>query len=681
MNAALQAWLKSFWDDLQPTPGRLGCTLRIVLASVLTLVLLLVWQVPYTSLGLYCVFLFRRNNPSVSLRSVLYSYLGMVAAVIVEFAVVILTDNDPMARVLSIAFVAFISGMLMIATTTPSLGCFWGFTYCALIANWEYHTTADVAVRRSLWLVAACTVGFSCAIAMEYIFNSRNPATELQKQSRMRYLAVGRMFNLFASEAKPGELATATSYVTRLAAAGPAEMQRLHHAIVRRNPDAYGDPARIILLARLMDFSAAFAMYTSVHSDPEFRERCAGIARQCHAFLSDSALPFEQHRKFRSDAIPTLLDSVEDTLHNLRSMQNGNHAAGNEEPIVLPQKQTGFFVPGVFNDKNTVAYALKLSLCATICYVLYHAVDWPGISTCVPTVLVAALSTTGTMKQKSVHRFLGSVIGGLVLGLGSTAFLFPYMDSITSLIILVACVTFLAAWCGRGRRFNYVGRQLAFSFYLVAFEGFGPPMQLAPARDRLIGIILALTVMWLVFDQMWPVRTTSAMRQVLATILHDTAAIFQLTDTAKQYEVSSQHSDVVRSHFAKTLAELQTMNDAVKYEYGTDRESHVRSGKMMMKAALASRALFWNELAMLHNTKTHDCPGHASLSEMRCNIAKRLDALADGMLGKTPTSIADATTFTFPAFIESPLCSEYAGNVRSRYEELQAVIAGLEATG
>jgi len=36
---------------------RLAGTLRIVLASIFTLILLLVWQMPFASLGLYFVFL------------------------------------------------------------------------------------------------------------------------------------------------------------------------------------------------------------------------------------------------------------------------------------------------------------------------------------------------------------------------------------------------------------------------------------------------------------------------------------------------------------------------------------------------------------------------------------------------------------------------------------------------
>ena len=63
------SWMQKLWQDLQPAPGRLSSALRIVLASVLALILLLVLQMPFISIGLYFIFLIGRDSPSVSLRS------------------------------------------------------------------------------------------------------------------------------------------------------------------------------------------------------------------------------------------------------------------------------------------------------------------------------------------------------------------------------------------------------------------------------------------------------------------------------------------------------------------------------------------------------------------------------------------------------------------------------------
>ncbi len=123
------------------------------------------------------------------------------------------------------------------------------------------------------------------------------------------------------------------------------------------------------------------------------------------------------------------------------------------------------------------------------------------------------------------------------MGLGAAVFLFPNMDSITSLVVLIAVIAFIAGWVAQGRRFSYVGMQIAFSFYLVAFEGSSAPTHLAPPRDRLIGILLALVVMWIVFDQIWPVRTVTAYApRVRRTLLHDGARLFRLPESATRRE-------------------------------------------------------------------------------------------------------------------------------------------------
>jgi multidrug resistance protein MdtO len=130
------------------------------------------------------------------------------------------------------------------------------------------------------------------------------------------------------------------------------------------------------------------------------------------------------------------------------------------------------------------------------------------------------------MKQRFTLRIVGSLLCGLILGLGTIAFLFSYMDSITSLIILVGTVAFVASWISVGSLFNYLGLQVAFAFYLPALLDFGASTELAPARDRFVGILFAVVVMWFGFDQIWPVRAVTAMRRVLASVLRSGASLF-----------------------------------------------------------------------------------------------------------------------------------------------------------
>src|ERR1700735_1358722 len=158
MNALSSPWVQKIWNDLQPTPGRLSSSLRIVLTVAIALVLFMVLQVPYAYIGLFFVFIVGRDSPSTTLRTGLFLMLTLAAALATEFALVILSDNDPMARVLGVSVVAFRAAFLTVTTTVPTLPSIWGFLFCTVIAFWEVHASANTLVKNSLWFLAACGI-------------------------------------------------------------------------------------------------------------------------------------------------------------------------------------------------------------------------------------------------------------------------------------------------------------------------------------------------------------------------------------------------------------------------------------------------------------------------------------------------------------------------------------------
>jgi multidrug resistance protein MdtO len=681
LSATLSSLSRKFWQDLQPTPGRMHSSLRIVLASILALILLLVLQMPFISIGMYFIFLVGRDSPSVSLRSGIISFLTVSAAIAVELAVVLLSDNDPMARVLSIAVVTFIGGMLVAATNFPALGSSWGLIYCTVIALWESHAPADTLVKNSLWLMATFSVSLGCAIAVEYLFGNRNPAKKLEEQRRIRYQTLDTMFTLYAQGATPEQRTAAAIRVSRLATAGSAGMMELYNAIVERNLDTGSLPIgirlRITMQAQLMDVSAAFGLQNVNEDNPEMRRRCAHIAKQCRELIPDFIPNYEKHQRVKPEKTVSLLDHVEGAIHAILTMPTNAGNIKNKDLVALPKSKVQFFIPGAMSRKDTLAFALKISLCATFCYIVYHAVAWPGISTSVITVIVTGLSSSGAIKQRLLFRLLGSIVGGLVLGLGAIAFLFPHMDSITSLVILVACIALISAWTAGGPRFNYVGLQIAFSFYIVAFEGFSAPTVLAPARDRLIGILLALVIMWFVFDQIWPVRTVTVMRRGLATVLSSGAGLLRLINSSEDHTELLQQADGLRDQVGKTVVALRTLNDAVDYEFGVDREQHIRTSEMILRTSLTAGALFWNQFSVLYNEEDKDFLTEPDLIQMRESLADRIDAMAKAIVQKTilpPPSeevLINQTTFNSPRF------GEYSHNSIARFEELKAYTAML----
>jgi multidrug resistance protein MdtO len=222
------------------------------------------------------------------------------------------------------------------------------------------------------------------------------------------------------------------------------------------------------------------------------------------------------------------------------------------------------------------------------------------------------------------------------------------------------------------------GHTVAFAFYLVALGGFRAPTQLAPARDRFVGIAFALVVMWFVFDQIWPVRTVTAMRRVLASVLQSGANLLQLVDSTKQHDQLQRAFDRVRDRVGKNISALRTMSDAVGYEFGVDRDQHIRSSEVILQSSLTAAALIWNQVAVLHGKQKSDFLAEPGLVEMRRRLGERLDVLAEAVVQKTPLPAEHLETLVSLHLLESDHYGEYARNTIARYVNLQTLAARLD---
>jgi len=674
--------IREFWRDQQASPERIKCVLRIVLASVITLVCILVWQMMYLPLCLYILFFVAHESPSVCFRFNLLMLATGTTVVAISLVLIGLTGNDPMARVLGIAVIGFVCGLGIQACAIPFLFVGGGFVFVTLIGMWELHLPPDTLVKDSLWFIATLSVSLGSSLAVEYLFGVRNPAADLRKQIAMRYRALQKLFSLYAEGAVTSEWPQAVSQVARFAAAGPREMLTLYEAVVARNLDPgdlqIGTKVRMTLGMQLLDRSAAFAAQTPETFDPELRGRCAAIAAHCGA-LADlkTTVPGEEELKLRTGSPSTLLDRVEETLHEMLVMPRKRPSLPNKELVALPARKTEFIHKEALTSKDSVAFALKLSLCATLCYIFYFAVDWPGISTCCGTVFIVGLTNSGAMKQKFLYRFIGSALGG-ALGLVVESLLLPNIDSLTGVVLIVVAVVFVTGYVAQGRRFSYIGMQMCFSFYLVAITGSYAPTELAPARDRLIGILIALFVMWFVFDQLWPVRTVTVMREALASASRDVSGLFQLCKDGRRYGALLRRADILREEFGKKIANLQTLNDTVKYEFGKDRELHMRQGDTVLRASLAAVALFWNELVVLNTPEDDDFFRDPELIAMRQTMAEHLEAMASTVVRSLPVSVVSPTLSVSPELVGSPRFGEYVRNALSRLGEVSNVINELD---
>jgi len=177
-----------------------------------------------------------------------------------------------------------------------------------------------------------------------------------------------------------------------------------------------------------------------------------------------------------------------------------------------PKPKKRFVAADAFTNPAHIHFALKVTLAAMTCYILYTAVDWPGIHTAFITCCFISLESLGATLHKGALRLAGCACGGL-LGFLSIIYLVPRMESIVSLSILVASVSALAGWVAAGsERIAYGGLQIALAFYMCILQDFEPNQDFVKIRDRLVGIVLGIIVTTLVFRYLWPVHPTPPAR-------------------------------------------------------------------------------------------------------------------------------------------------------------------------
>lgn len=166
---------------------------------------------------------------------------------------------------------------------------------------------------------------------------------------------------------------------------------------------------------------------------------------------------------------------------------------------VQPARARCLFVADALTNPEYTWFALKTTAAAMLCYVIYTALAWPGIHTCVITCAVVAQASREQSIHKARLRIAGALVGG-ALALLATVFVVPHLESLGGLLLMVAPVAAASAWIAAGHeRHAYFGLQIAFAFFLCVLHGYGPSTDVTVVRDRWVGIVLGIAVMSVVF--------------------------------------------------------------------------------------------------------------------------------------------------------------------------------------
>ena len=230
-------------------------------------------------------------------------------------------------------------------------------------------------------------------------------------------------------------------------------------------------------------------------------------------------------------------------------------------------KSKSLFASDAFTNPAHVHFALKVTLAAMFCYIVYEAIDWSGIHTALITCTFIALETTGATLHKGVLRIGGCVIGG-ALALLTIVFLMPHMETIASLIVVVACASAVAGWVATGNEMiSYAGLQLAFAFFYSVFQGYAPDTDLDNVRNRVVGILFGLIVTGIVFAYIWPEHTIDRLRDALRAALRQLARLLEIPRPETSIETGKAEAHALIAETSKSFDQAKRYVELTHFEF------------------------------------------------------------------------------------------------------------------
>ncbi|EEA02306.1 membrane protein-like protein [Burkholderia sp. H160] len=165
-------------------------------------------------------------------------------------------------------------------------------------------------------------------------------------------------------------------------------------------------------------------------------------------------------------------------------------------------------------------------------YLFYLATGWQGIHTIMLSSLIVAQPSLGATSQRGILRIGGAALGSAI-ALAMVVWVVPRLDGIVGLLLMSLPVIALGAWISAGsERISYAGTQLMFTFGLALLGQFAPTTNLTEIRDRIVGILLGVSISTVVHASISPEAEGEALRQRVGALLRKLAASLRQQEDA-----------------------------------------------------------------------------------------------------------------------------------------------------
>jgi multidrug resistance protein MdtO len=571
-----------FWDSLKPFPGRGRITLRLAVACTLIVLVAYTFRMPFQDLMPFFVLFTTKEEKVTTAVSALLVLFAVTLAIAAAILVYKFTGNRAEFRVPAIALEIFIGMYLFRVLSIGPVGWIIGFV-CAAAQSLVYlFPSSEEAVHQFLWLWVAIAFSITVAWLANLALFPVSPVRLLQREFVTGwYAASAATEHLIAGRPSAG-----VQLIRPLVESGPIRFLKLLKLSSIESRDLRGKQVelrRMILgldkIKRLILAYASIQLNSSAAVGISSRETAilGGLKEQTRRFqrgfeagLVPSHATIPPATETAGDIAPQLLEA-ENTLRDfaVEEKEPENHS----QQAAPAQHKPSLFVADAFSNPQHVQFAIKVTLAGMLGYLFYTASDYYGIHTVFYTPLIIALASTGATIHKGFLRIVGCSIGG-ALGLICSIWVMPRFETLETFLFIVFCVHGLAAWIAAGsERISYMGLQIALAFDLGFLQGYGPPENIDPLRDRFIGIVIGICIVTTVFALIWPESAELSARERLAACLRTIAHLLHLGRANTESQNSNSQREQLELEIATHLSETNSYEEQAAFEallYGSE---------------------------------------------------------------------------------------------------------------
>ncbi len=657
---------KWFWGflktELSPYPGRAWVVARVTIAATLVMLVVMTFQIPNGFLGAIFTLFLSRENPTATLVAGFKAIAAFMLATAYTLMGAAMFVADPLTHFLGVGVSLFVSFFLISVTNDYGTAVAFGFTIAGAIPLWDRNTlNINDRVSSTLWLGGVVAIGIVVTIVVEYVFRRVHPVTDLTEGIESRLHTVETILRSAAAE-QPLDTPSVKS-LSLYSSVGTARLRRL---ILRSQYSLHFKSqlgTAVALLGQLVDVAANFqrsledrARATGTDNlaspiDAADKARCRRLADAIEELGKALAVKRMPERiQLPAQPEPSQLPFLSAMERIVALMPDAFSGSSNIHELAtapLDEEQpTHFFARDAFSNPAHVQFAVRGTLAAMATYIIYTAIDWPGLSTCIATCIITALSTIGSSRQKQFLRLGGVIVGGVIIGFGAQIFVLPYLDSIAGFTLLFMFVTALSSWIATASpRLSYLGVQLALAFYLINLQEFTIQTSLSIARDRVFGVLLGLMSMWLIYDRLWQKDALEEMQRLFARALEMFAELTEQLlekDQVKAVRRIRQLRDQLNASFPAVTAQA----DAVLFEFGPSRQRKLQIRDDVRRWLPSIRTLLQVQITSVQylvNRPLSDLPQPIAQSGVAFeqDVAEVMHAMASEASGKPVAGVPD----------------------------------------